>query len=339
MSDIDKDDATIEARAGEWILRREREDWSPADREALERWLSADSRHREAFLRLIELWRLAGGLKVWRPIDGSIRSDVLSNAKRGTTSKPRWHLALAAGIVALTTAASTLLYVQQYRDVYTTQVGGYQRLLLDDGSKVQLNTDTRIRVRLSDADRRVELLKGEAFFDIAPDAGRPFYVAAAKMRVRVLGTAFSVRLHETSRVDVLVTQGRVSVHEEQSPDSPPTASPEESEESLLEAGQVAQARANGIHVAKIEPVEMTRRLSWQSGTLRFKSESLAAVVAEFNRYNRKRLEIVDPKLAGLEVGGNFRTDDLRSFVAAMRAVRGIQIEERADRILLSSESP
>lgn len=313
----------IESQASQWILRRDRGEFSAQDQVELETWLSSDSRHRNVYLRLLELWRFAGGLKVYRPVDGGIRGDVLKTGKPAITER-RFPMRAFAAAAALTVIVSAGWFVKQMQMTYATEVGGYERLLLEDGTVAQLNTDTRIKVHFSSQRRQIELVQGEAYFDVARDPDRSFNVRAGAAVVRAVGTAFSVRLRNPERVDVLVTQGRVSVQE-------PTANPGP----LLEAGQSAQAIRGVIHVATPGSAELARQLSWQTGVLHFKGDALAAVIAEFNRYNHRQLKIADPQLAAVEIGGSFKANDLASFVAALRRIPGMQVDESESVIRLS----
>lgn len=341
MSDVMAQRDDIENRASEWILRRDRGELAPVERQELEAWLSADSRHREAYLRLLDLWRLAGGLKAWNSVNGRTDVDVLAATPKRAVR--RWPLSMAAALV-LAVCGSLLWQIYAAGDNYATEVGGYRRVSLSDGSVLQLNTDSRVMVKLTEHSRVVKLLRGEAYFEVAHDARRPFDVMAGNSTVRAVGTAFSVHLRDAERVDVLVAEGRVSVREQGASGRGSQAgeNPEANEvpaTSVVEAGQVAAAQSDGIRVASVAPADVARRLGWQSGVLHFKNQSLAEVVTEFNRYNQRKLVIMDERLVTLEVGGSFRTGDLESFVAALRGVRRIHVDESADMIRLSDAAP
>jgi transmembrane sensor len=313
MSALTRDLEDIEMCAGRWILRRDRGELTPAERSELETWLSSDSRHREAYLQLDEAWRASAALKAWRPADGRISNDMLGSAHVPQHKSTR--LAIAASVLALVAASLFVWRTYFATSLYTTEVGGYERVLLEDGSVLQLNTDTRVQVRLTEARREVQLLRGEAYFVIARDPQRPFDVVSGDVVVRALGTEFSVHRKGGATV-VAVTEGKVAL-----------ARPAEPRDVTLEAGELAEAAATRVRVEQVAQTELTRRLAWQTGELHFKNESLAEVVAEFNRYNRRRIEIVDAELARAEVGGNFKANDLTSFVEAMRRALAIRIEE------------
>lgn len=243
------------------------------------------------------------------------------------------------------------------RPTAETAVGAFQRLELADGSVVQLNTDSAVRVRFADDARRVELLRGEAYFSVAKDPTRPFTVNAGPVAVRAVGTAFNVRLRPEA-VEVLVTKGKVAVRDMTNdrspqitdPDSAGTASSGNSSPVsgfLLGAGERAlvpmpttQAAVTATPVsAVVEPVDepaIERALAWQERRLEFDATPLAEVVAEFNRYNHHQLVIADPWLAGKQFGGAFRADAYEAFVNLLESSFGVVAEREDGRTVLHS---
>jgi transmembrane sensor len=235
----------------------------------------------------------------------------------------RWSVAFAA---LLMMAILARLSMVSDAVTYSTDVGGYQRVHLDDGSLLQLNTDTKVVVTLTEHRRQLHLIRGEAFFEVAHDPTRPFDVIAGTTTVRAIGTAFAVHLRSSKDVEVVVTEGRVML--DSAPSNPgadartPAPMP-----AAVAAGESAIARESGISVQPMPQPEVARRLAWQEGELEFKGESLIRVISEFNRYNRKRLEIVDPRLATLEVGGSFRATDLEAFTRALQSSFPVRVQE------------
>jgi transmembrane sensor len=317
-----------ETRAAEWILRRDRGGFTPQDRMQLEAWLSADSHHRDAYRRLDEAWRASAGLRAWRPVDGRICGDVLASPSRSATRKSgTGRYAVVASVVLLCALLAFLENRLLGTPTYSTRVGGYQRVPLEDGSVVQLNTDTLLRVNLSKSRRVVRLERGEAYFEVAHDANRPFDVVTADTTVRAVGTQFDV--HRTNRgTEVTVTQGSVRVTTNDVLVPTPLA-----------AGESAQAQPDHLAVARVEAVELSRRLAWRVGELHFKNQPLAQVVAEFNRYNHRQLEIADAALGAVPVGGTFKVNDVESFVAALRGSLPIRVEQDEERIRIFTVSP
>jgi transmembrane sensor len=180
---------------------------------------------------------------------------------------------------------------------------------LTDGSAVSLNTDTKIQVSYSNSERHVELLQGEAQFEVAHDADRPFVVSANGTHVSVLGTAFVVRKRSASSLDVLVTEGRVAI------DSAPAT--------VLSGGQMALIRDGRLTTRSVE--DMMRRVAWTEGMLVFNGETLSEAVAEFNRYNRRQLVITDAELASKTIGGAFKATNPDRFAAALKKMFRVEV--------------
>jgi len=316
----------IEAEASEWLIRLER-DPSPATKAEFEEWIAADARHRAAFVRLEKTWAHADVLRKLRPLDGDVDENVLDKFGQPasisvTPRKDRTPLlAVAASLLFLTvTAVTWLAVVRSEWQVYKTDLGGFQRITLQDGSTALLNTNSEIKVKLTAARREVVLARGEALFTVAHDIRRPFDVSAADTVVRAVGTAFSVRLSDQRQVDVIVTEGRVAIDPpDDSLDSKLPQSIALPTLSTLTAGETVTVKARHLNVKKIATDDMTRKLAWTQGRLWFDRVTLADAVLEFNRYNRRQLVIDDPEIATLHIGGTFDATDLESFVAALQS--------------------
>jgi transmembrane sensor len=275
-------------------------------------WIEADIRHRVAFLRLEETWRRSDRLRELRPLDREVDADLL----RAQSSRVRWPLALAASfLLALLFGGYVFVQSQFGWNHYETPVGGFSRIVLEDGSVIDLNTNSDLRVRINSQSREVRLLRGEGHFQVAHDTSRPFVVSAADADVRAVGTAFTVRLHEAARVDVLVSEGSVAIASSRVLHSPP-----------VKAGEAAVLLPDRLSVSRVEPQQLESRLAWTAGKLQFRGESLRAAVAEFNRYNRRQIRLGDPALADLRVGGTFNATDPESFAAALTSTFSLRVE-------------
>jgi transmembrane sensor len=308
----------IDREAAEWLARLDSQPESAALRAQFESWRSADARHAAAYLRLSIAWARMDRLSALSAGQSSVDSDALSaRAERdrdATSDKSRnaigyeWRrAAIAAGFVLLT--IGSVVFVRSLSgETLTTQVGGFARARLTDGSTVELNTGTRLKVQMDDESRRVELVAGEATFSVAHDADRPFIVNAGEATVRAVGTRFNVRRRAES-VDVLVTQGKVRVARARYP-----AGPEASNSALVSAGESALIAATHIERAPVTPALADRALAWHHGSLEFESSTLAEIVAEFNRYNERRIVIDDPDLATMQIGGRFSATNPDGFV-------------------------
>jgi len=301
----------IDQQASRWLSRRDARAPSPDDQADFDRWLSADIRHRVAYLRLEGAWKRSERLRELRPLDRGVDPDLL----RTPALRSRWPVALAASFVLACVLGGYFLAQARFGwQHYETRVGGFSRIVLEDGSVIDLNTNSDVRVRLQAERREVRLLRGEGRFQVAHDRHRPFVVTAADASVRAVGTAFSVRLRGATQVDVLVAEGTVAVASSTVPQSPP-----------VNAGEAAVLQPNHMSVRHVEPDVVQSRLAWTSGRLQFRGESLGDAVAEFNRYNRRQLRLADASLAGLRVGGTFNATDPESFAAAVSSAFRLQV--------------
>jgi transmembrane sensor len=307
--------AEIELQASRWLAARDA-DASP--NAAFERWLDTDIRHRVAYLKLEAAWLRSDRLRDLRPLDREVNRDLLRPPRR------YWTLAIAASVL-LVSIAATIYFAQTQLgwQRYETRVGGFSRVVLEDGSVIDLNTDSELRVRMGANRRDVQLLHGEGRFQVAHDASRPFVVAAADAAVRAVGTAFSVRLRDSRQVDVLVSEGTVDIASARVGYTPP-----------VHAGEAAVVLADHVSVRHLQAQQVERRMAWTTGRLQFRGETLEEAVAEFNRYNRRQLRITDASIAPLRVGGTFNATDPESFAAALATAFGIQIASTPDNIVL-----
>ena len=311
----------IDQEASRWLAARDAATPSVEDETSFQDWISADIRHRVAYLRMEETWRRSDRLREARPLDRDADADLL----RPQRAHGRWSLAMAASLlVGLLFGGYVFVQSQFGWHHYETPVGGFSRIVLEDGSVVDLNTNSDVKVRIGSKRREVRLLRGEGRFQVAHDASRPFVVSAADADVRAVGTAFSVRLHEAKRVDVLVSEGAVAIASARVLHSPP-----------VKAGEVAVLMPDRLSVSRVEPQQIESRLAWTSGKLQFRGETLAAAVEEFNRYNRRRIQLGDASLAELRVGGTFNATDPESFAAALTSTFNLRVEPGApDTIVL-----
>ena len=334
------DSRTIEEQAAAWLVRRDSADWTEADATQLTAWLDESTAHRVAFLRLEAGWeqseRLtalgAGKPRGVVPPRGDWHVSPLFKLRQAATS-PRYSrirplAALAAGILVAVIGA--YFWAFHAGEGYTTPIGGVASIPLRDGSNVTLNTESKVRVAVTDAERRIRLDQGEAYFEVAKDAGRPFVVIAGDKRVVAVGTRFSV-LRNGDEIRVVVTEGKVRV---ESADAPLDFESSKGGP-LLVAGTIARASSTAIVVESRSPQRAEEMLSWRGGYLMFDETALADAVAEFNRYNARKVYIDDPAVAALRINGKFRATNAEAFIRVLKDGFGIQARVSEDRVVLS----
>jgi transmembrane sensor len=344
----------IAEEAARWIVRRDRGPLSDAEQAELDAWLDQHIAHRVAFLKIELAWQKSDRL---RSLEADDRGDVISRAdlwsapevpppntasdtpddvepahikvpeagasERASRKAGLWPLALAAAIVAFTIGSFVLVHASRPSGGthLATPVGAVANLALKDGSKVTLNTDTSMFVAFSDSERRIEMERGEAFFDVANDVTRPFTVYAGKERVRVLATKFSVHLTDDG-VEVVVTQGCVKLAS--------------ADVERLCAGSIAHASGTHFeqHSGPIRDAE--KLLSWRDGYLDFENKPLADAVAEFNRYHARKIVVADPSIAAISFGGRISIKDMNLFLSMMPEI-GVKVEQTDDSVVLTGD--
>lgn len=340
------DSERIEAIAADWFAKQQSGQWSPADQAEFDLWLGAATAHRIAFIRLDAAWRSASRLQVLGAgvPEGVIperrswgysllrRKQAASVAASDGSSQPWWRSSKSLRAIAAcaVVAVGVTLAVQLWQpstEEHQTAVGGIDTVPLADGSRITLSTDSRVRVKLSAHERRIELEKGEAFFDVAKDGSRPFVVVAGDRRVIAVGTQFSVRRNEDD-VRVVVTEGRVRfANDQESPAAVPLQ---------LDAGAIARATAGSVMVREQAVKEAEQLLSWRSGFLMFRDTALAEAVAEFNRYNQRKIVIADDAIADIRIGGSFRVDNIDAFLWLLENGFPVRARHQQEAVVLSA---
>jgi transmembrane sensor len=320
--------------AREWLIRLDDDEpLADTESEALREWMRSNPSHRKELTRLANFWDSANVLTEFAvPL---ARGPVATHA---VSRVGPVRLAMSALLFAVILSSWWFFRSEGTANgAYGTAIGQQRTLVLPDGSSVQLNTDSQVQVVYGNQARIIRLLRGEALFSVAHNSQRPFDVYAGDAVVRAVGTAFSVRL-EDSQFDVTVTKGLVDVINVSSGSPITHGSTLDSErpprkQRRLNAGQTAtfDGDASPIDVRQLADAELKRRMAWHEGYLVFAGEPLSEVVKQVNRYSPVTLEIADPALASLRIGGRFRVGDLAAVRDALRANFDIQSQQLDDR--------
>jgi transmembrane sensor len=309
-----------ERDAAQWVAREDR-GLAPEESEEISAWLASTS-NRVAYLRLKSAWERTTRLAALR--------NSLTHRVPWSSWPYKWHaLAVAAAllILAATSAATTHFRRPTQEVFYATQAGERPTIHLVDGTQIQLDANSRLRATISGASRVVTLEKGEAYFEVVHDAGRPFVVLAGKHRISDLGTKFSV-LRDGDSVRVVVSEGRVQV------DDVDTLSP--TTPIFADGGNVVVAKADETLLTTINPQDLSDDLGWREGRLIFNQVTLAEAAKDFNRYNSRQL-VVTGAAREIRIGGSFRADNMDVFVALARSSLGLTVESQGDTLVLSKK--
>ncbi|WP_343517926.1 FecR domain-containing protein [Sphingomonas sp.] len=332
---------TADEAAVYWVLRRDRDGLSAADQAAFAAWLDASEAHASAFRKANGVW------DVFEESDADPHLTALRQAALATPApRRRWiPAAVGAGVAASLAAAALLLPGQLGQtgnparaptadavaetDVqpaaaarFATVKGERRTVSLPDGTRVTLNTDTAIALAYTPGTRHVRLLRGQALFEVAKDAARPFSVEAAGRRVTALGTVFEVRL-DPGRMKVVLVEGRVVVDRAAAASELPDPAP-----TLLKPGQALVAEL-GVP-QRVAPVDVGSELMWREGYVSLEDTPLAAAVAEMSRYTAAPIRVLDDETGRLRVSGVFRTGDADRFAGLVRELLPVRVERFAD---------
>lgn len=322
MSNVSRirDGRTTNEVASEWVALMASGDASPEDRARLQAWLREHPGHQAAFDEVSTTWEriCAMGEDVRHQYAAEHGSEAVAGyvADAVREKRPRRRLlpAAAAALVIVAVTAGLLLTLDSGTR-YRTDVGQQMTFTLPDRSTVQLNTNTELVVAYTERRRGIELLRGEAFFDVEHDPLRPFVIEAGGSAIRAVGTSFAVHLNRDV-VRVTVTDGTVEVTQTpafEEPDKNSSSTPgSETRPARVEKGQRLEFDQRAGSVAELPKEEIDRDLAWRQGLLIFDNQSLDEVVREIGRYTDTELIIADGDLDQLRVGGAFRAGDLEA---------------------------
>lgn len=326
----------IDATAAEWIVKIDAGEMTAQEYAAFSAWRDASEQHRDAFERLSVLWGAADELEVLNDYaEADKASEILTKTRNSAITKRVFLTgAVPAGMLAAGAAAFSLQpgLFRRTSGTFKTVVGQQKTITLADGSKLELNTNSEVRVTYTELARTVRLVRGELFSDVQSDKNRPFSVVTDMGSVTAVGTSFSVRVRE-DKVDVMVAEGRVTVAPggdavEKAPLTPQEIKPLAASASHTEvdAGYSAVFDTTVEQVVSLEPQVMARKLLWRDGLLAFSDDPLSEVVEDVSRYTEVSIEIADQDLRDLPVAGYFRVGDIDAMFDALEVMAGLRAE-------------
>ncbi|WP_315809196.1 FecR family protein [Pseudomonas sp. C9-3] len=298
----------IDELAAKWFSRQRAGAWDARERQAFADWLAEDPAHESAYREIEQLWS---------DLD-HIRRPAIVPGRRPALP---WR-----GLAAASVFCAALLLANDFsggrladpQQVQTTAAGEQREVTLPDGTRAFLAGDSSLRVDFSDAFRDVQLLRGEAYFEVTHDVGRPFRVTSGDSRVRVLGTGFDVH-REDAGLTVAVRHGKVALQ----------AKLDARDEQTLTAGDRAQLAA-GAGEAQIDRVPVASIAAWRDGMLAFRNQPLGALVDELSQYRAAPIRLGDERLAQRPISGNVRLARPDDFLAALPVLLDVRVQRKAD---------
>lgn len=302
--------AQIDAAAADWAARMDR-GLSVDEQSALDDWLAADARRAGAFARARALALYTERARALG--EGFDPQEFVQDETPPSPSRRRFLWGATATAAGATGLVFGGLAYGTRGEAHVTRRGEMRVVPLADGSVVSLNTDTRIRVLYGNDRRLVYLERGEALFDVAKDAQRPFVVHVDDAQVRAVGTSFTVQKFVHAPMEVMVREGVVEIER-------PTA-----QTIRLMANMHAVAPADNaggsedmvIKTARLAHEDVERALAWREGRIAFQGETLAEAAMQFQRYSDIRIVFADPAIADERITGLFQANDPVGFARAV----------------------
>lgn len=336
-----------------WFIDFNEGELDGGGRERFNQWLRRSPEHVQAYLEIAATWQDSSRLVGAHPSDATAlvnqplsETNVVPFDPRGTgpsaevASGPAIHVESSDGqphmrarlwrarlpwlLPALVACALIAVGIARHRDTYATAAGELRSVLLEDGSTIELDVRSQLRVRFSHDERIVELVDGQALFSVKKDTTRPFTVLTNGARVRAVGTQFNV-YHKPVGTTITVVEGRVAVTEVGTPTPAAGETP-----TFLSAGEQLTVAARMMsHVIAADPAATT---AWTQRKLVFDEVSLSEAVAEFNRYNTRQITIEDPSLSKYHIRGKFEASEPQRLLQFLRARFDVDIHEQGNEI-------
>lgn len=307
------------AQAREWQVLLHSGRATVQDQAALQAWREESAANEDAMRQVEGLWSLLGQV-------GEKAADV-SNVialPRRRYRAARWGASFAAAAALLLAVwLPQGLWLGLYAD-YHTKPGEVREVRLDDGSTLTLNGDTALDWTVTDGRREVKLYRGEADFQVAPNASQPFYVLAGPAEIRVTGTRFDVNFSDEHNVLLAVSHGQVQVSDGR-------------QSKQLVSAQLQVAWVDGA-LQSTEPLDEAQRLAWQRGRLVFRSRPLQQVFADLQRSQGGRVLFLDDQARAVQVTGVFASDDPQAVLRAIEGNLPVTLTQLPGLLLVSSRA-
>ncbi|MHB8813387.1 MAG: FecR family protein [Steroidobacteraceae bacterium] len=352
--------AQIYDEACAWFVEMRAGDVDGDNRRQFNSWLRKSPEHVRAYLEISEIWDDAPLVRSERTgsrevlIDRAKESgDVLPLGPPRSSQKPGRTRAIsggargwrygprplaAAAIIALAVTGGLVAYQVYRAPTYATGIGEQRIVTLSDGSRVELNSRTLLRVRYSARERDVNLIEGQALFRVAKNPQRPFIVRSGEIMIRAVGTQFDVDRTQGGTT-VTVVEGRVVVRRLEANDLAPPPLAQSVQPLLkavvLDAGE--EVTASGVAPLLPAHANINAATAWTRGTLVFEGTRLSEVVEDFNRQNQRQLIIGDPSLGAMRISGVYSSTDAALLIHFLREQPGIKVDDSGSTIVISAK--
>jgi len=294
VAPADTHDDQLSEQVAAWFLRMQESDCSAEDHRVFEAWLAESEIHRTEYQQYVSLWQSLDQL-----------GDVPQQASR------KGHRTAVAIVALLAIMFGSVQWYRGLGETIVTAIGEHRHIVLADGTGLDLNTNSKVRVKFSEESRRITLIRGEAQVNVAHEP-RPFELYAGAGMMRDIGTVFDVT-HDQDNTAVAVLEGEVQV----SLDGAPSVA--------LHGGQQVVYTAHEI--LSVSPVNLANTRAWLNGRLVFRDTPLVEVIKQINRYHEHSVRLSDERLNGLKVSGEFNSADRDGLLNALKLLLALNSSE------------
>nr|WP_167381839.1 DUF4880 domain-containing protein [Novosphingobium panipatense] len=295
-------------QAADWLARLHADDRSSQDEAAFHAWLKADPSHARAFENASTIWDAVGGLRDDpRPVPSRQAEGVSRRA------------VMAGGAGLVLTCGLGLGWQQARAGVYETGVGEQRRFVLDDHTRVMLDTSTRVRFTASPSRRLLTLASGRVDVEIARDL-RPFVIEAGDRSAITQSGRLDLR-RDGDVVLITAVQGKAQV---------------QSADARVELAAGHRIAMQPGRQDKFDRPEIEDLVAWQSGRLAFRDETVVQAVTEMNRYSTRELVVADSHAAALRLSGVYRVGDPEAFARSLSVLLPVKIAVEPDVIRIAT---
>lgn len=325
-----------------WVAILESEQCRPAQRKSFEHWLDAVPGNRELYAELRDTLETVSTLSDDSDIL-KLRAKMLGHGvspgvKRSTVRRFVFAMILVVGFAGMGLGLSTIGISENINPAgqvnvnenvsrlhVKTEIGERLSRTLSDGSTLDLNTNSEVRVEITAEQRNIYLLRGQAVFDVAHDETRPFSVYAADQKITALGTVFEVRMDDLS-AQVTLLEGKVTIDQIDLTDVADIDQPK-TERKIVELSPGERYASAEAELKVISPEALETSLSWRQGRHIFVNAEISEIVEEINRYTTRKVVLNDPAIGELVASANFKLGSTRSLAVALEANFGLSVSD------------
>jgi transmembrane sensor len=320
----------VQEQAAHYITRLYSGELTEHEEHAIYQWLEESDENKKEYQAQLELWE---------------SSSELLSSKRAKEKKNvisvlfnRYTSIAATVLIAMTLFIVNNAQVKPTPSlVYKTNIGEVQNITLSDKSTITLNTNSEIKVTLTNEQRKVDLISGEAFFNVTSNKDRPFIVTSGQQEITVVGTQFNVHKMQTG-IEVAVLEGIVQVQQKLNVKTENQLKPVGQDKYLLEKGIVGKFNTATEIIMPLETAKLAKKVSWRNGLLVFKNENLQTVIDQLNRYRHNKIELKGLDTQALKISGAFDFTQKEQVITGLLQTLPLKMEYEGNKVILTRKS-